>query len=262
MIKRAPRPESDFQLLRNEVARDTRLSYRASGVLADILSRPDNWETSAERLAAARPDKEGRDAIRKALSELEAAGYVKRERVRDAKGHWRTVLTVFDTPQRDICAGRADDGFSVVGKPVVGSPGLTKKTEKNNLEEDGQDSPNARSARVGDLEEDRQAGEWLINKPHRSQVDDENWRDRDRELFVSVIGPYIRSDGSRWSWNGKAGVARTIAFYKSFRKDPDLRKRIRWPGRFVEAIRDQRGEEGLDDWLLDQGLTRVYDLVR
>lgn len=96
MIVRSPRPATHFTILANSMLRDASLSYRARGVLARILSMPDNWATSAEELAATGP--EGRDAIRKALRELEARGYIRRHRVRDNRGRIRIVTTVYDTP--------------------------------------------------------------------------------------------------------------------------------------------------------------------
>jgi hypothetical protein len=51
MIVRTPRIERDFTVLPNRALRDPYLSYRARGVLAYVLSMPDNWRTSAETLA-------------------------------------------------------------------------------------------------------------------------------------------------------------------------------------------------------------------
>lgn len=64
---------------------DDDLSFRALGVLAYLLSRPPGWETDSKRLAAGKR-REGRDAIRSALKELEAAGYLHRVKVRRPAG--------------------------------------------------------------------------------------------------------------------------------------------------------------------------------
>lgn len=101
-IIRAPRLQANFTILGNEVIQDSRLSYRASGVLHDILSRPDNWQTNAESLARARKQ-EGRQAIRTALKELQAAGYLVHTRVRDPEtGQIRTISYIYDRPQATV----------------------------------------------------------------------------------------------------------------------------------------------------------------
>ena len=96
-IIRSPRLESNFSIMSNAVIRDSRLSYRARGVLLEILSRPDNWRVSGDSLA--RSGKEGRDAILTALKELRDCGYIRTETKRLENGRFETNNYVYDTPQ-------------------------------------------------------------------------------------------------------------------------------------------------------------------
>lgn len=256
MIRRAPRPDHGFLLLRNDVARDSRLSYRARGILMDILSRPDNWTASAEALARACPGGEGVKAIRTALRELEAAGYLKRERIRIDGGRFAWKQSVYDLPQGDISAGgtvspKPPDGFPPDGnRPSKEEP--TRTTE----EEDGTDKDcptSGRSAPSGGAHT-----EILTN------VDDEgppepdiaaegpqfnDWRSEDRASFLTVVGDALVSDGSKWKPQGRY---ESIVFYNAFRKS--RAKRLRWPGRFVNELYARGAETAVEDWLMDQGL--------
>lgn len=94
-IIRAPRPEIGYSIIRNETIRDQALSFRARGLLAYLLSMPDNWRTSTDRLQGWAT--EGRDAIRSAIRELERAGYMKLDKTQDDRGRWSSVWTVYDT---------------------------------------------------------------------------------------------------------------------------------------------------------------------
>ncbi|MDR3081494.1 MAG: hypothetical protein LBV60_11310, partial [Streptomyces sp.] len=89
---RRSRPEADFTIIPNAVLRDDRLSYCARGVLAELLSRPNGWETNADALSdRARRHRgdvvgEGRRGLRAAFKELEAAGYMVRRKEQGEKG--------------------------------------------------------------------------------------------------------------------------------------------------------------------------------
>lgn len=80
---------------------DQRISFRALGVLAHLLKLPDGWETDSTELAKGIA-REGRDAIRTALDELEQIGYIARRKLQDpATGRWSTVMTLRDMPTPD-----------------------------------------------------------------------------------------------------------------------------------------------------------------
>jgi len=78
-------------------ATDTRLSMRARGVMAFLLTRGPGESSSAETLALHTPEGEGRDALRTALKELALLGYMKRRRVPGLAGGFRVETSLHDT---------------------------------------------------------------------------------------------------------------------------------------------------------------------
>lgn len=116
----------DFTQIPNAWVRDARLSHRARGVLAVLMSHRDGWQTSTEQLVE--NGTEGRDAIRKAIGELENAGYLKRVKLRNETGHFAGAAYITQCPP--------DDGFPGDGYPGDGFPApwesATKKTNSKN----------------------------------------------------------------------------------------------------------------------------------
>lgn len=75
---------SNYTVMSNEHLRNPDLSLKAKGLLSQMLSLPEDWDYSLEGLS--RINKEGIDAIRTAIRELERFGYLERHRVRDELG--------------------------------------------------------------------------------------------------------------------------------------------------------------------------------
>lgn len=84
--------------------RDERLSFAARGLLCELLTRPNGWETTADELSQQAREargavaNEGRRAIRAAFAELESLGYMVRRTARHTNGRFVTTLEVYDTP--------------------------------------------------------------------------------------------------------------------------------------------------------------------
>lgn len=102
---------------------DSSLSFRARGVHAWLLEKPDDWTVRAESIAA--HGSEGRDAIRSALRELEAAGYIERRKFRSDAGTWATECTVWEHPDQSGKPAPVDQQrLTSAGEsgPVVNAP--------------------------------------------------------------------------------------------------------------------------------------------
>lgn len=79
---------------------DPRLSWKATGLLTYLISRPDGWTLNLSDLRNRKVD--GRDAVRSGLAELEAVGYLRIERIREDDGRFTGWLwTVSEAPMQD-----------------------------------------------------------------------------------------------------------------------------------------------------------------
>lgn len=131
-IVRGPRTSTHDQMPRAAL-RDERLSFRARGILARLLTNADGFTMTAADLA--RGGKEGREAILTALKELREAGYLRTERRQTPDGRWTTSTTVFET---------AEVGYPDFGFPNAGSP--DRKSRKTPIEKKKQQEAEERAA--------------------------------------------------------------------------------------------------------------------
>lgn len=146
------RPRRDYTVLRNAALRDTKLSLKAKGCLALMLTFPDDWAYHLGHLETLSRD--GRDALRAAIRELENAGYIERHQTRGPGGRLAEAEYRVSDDVRVAVDGKAVDGnavhgpseqastvdgFSVAGKTVAGETvagkPATTKTEGTKTED-------------------------------------------------------------------------------------------------------------------------------
>lgn len=99
MVLRVQRRLDPYQRIPNDVLRDKRISWDALGILCNLLSHDaDRWIVRIQDLRRPFPGN-GHAAVRRAMKELEQAGYLRRHVERRPNGQVRTVTTVYDEPQ-------------------------------------------------------------------------------------------------------------------------------------------------------------------
>jgi len=147
------RPTRDYTVVRNAALRNPALSLKAKGALAMMLTFPDDWEYHLTHLEALSRD--GRDALRAAIRELEDAGYITRRQTRKPDGTLgdseynvtddvrtadgkpvhgaKRVQNGASTVDGLSVAGQTVAGLSVAGKPAATKTDYTKTeiTKKN-----------------------------------------------------------------------------------------------------------------------------------
>ena len=247
MIVRAPRKQRDFTILSNAVCQDSRLSPRALGVLVRILSRPDDWRTTSDLLAA--DFGVGRDSIRSAMNELREAGYMQLHKVQNESGHWSTFWTVHEEPDEAIednvaqpkteypAPEKPASGDPVTGDPTAGESGplsknyLTKDYLQRTNTKRGDDSaaPSAKPA---------------APKVEYSDEFENAWAAYPKRPGASKKAAYK-------AWNARlkaghtvdtmtAGIARYAVFVKAMKTEPSY---IKQPETFLGP-----NEHFLGDW--------------
>lgn len=116
----------NFTVLRNAVMRDESLSWKATGLLCYLLSLPSNWKLRLSHLATEKKD--GRDSTRAGLAELEKAGYLHIEIIRNSGKYAETVWHVTDTPALAPVAAEAEVVSPCSENPNTVKPNTVKPT--------------------------------------------------------------------------------------------------------------------------------------
>lgn len=110
IIRVAKNKDNPYVMMNKTGLNDPRLSFKAKGILAYLLSKPDDWKVMVSELINSSTD--GKTAVYSGLKELEENGYLKRIRVyrmdkekgKKVIDHWETV--VYETPIE--CKGSPD----------------------------------------------------------------------------------------------------------------------------------------------------------
>ena len=138
---------NQFSVISNAVLQDERLSYSAIGIAARLLSLPDSWHIREDYLVDHSPS--GRGDVRRAMSELQAYGYLHRRRYQTRPGGpMRHDVALYEQPHACNCDNPAcrnwhaaptceapTAGFPTVGIPTVGEPAVIDSTYDQKLKE-------------------------------------------------------------------------------------------------------------------------------
>lgn len=101
----------NFTTISNEILRDKRISLKARGLMLTVMGLPDTWDFSLSGIKTIL--KEGSDAIRTALAELEEYGYCTRTEIRRDDGTFVGVDYEFcETPTE----------YPITNQPILENP--------------------------------------------------------------------------------------------------------------------------------------------
>ena len=133
----------NYTIMSNHHLKNKVLSLKAKGLLSVMLSLPDEWNYTLVGLAYI--SKEGIDAIREGIRELEAAGYILRSRSRNEKGQLTGAeYVVYEHPQsvsETITQANDNSQNPMSEKPLYPPVSPNPTLEKPTLDFPTQESP-------------------------------------------------------------------------------------------------------------------------
>ena len=124
----------DYTVMSNHHLRNKELSLKSKGLLSIMLSLPEDWNYTTRGLS--KICKEGTDSIGSALKELEQAGYIVRNRLRDSKGKITDVeYFIYETPHNRGAdtpdKSPPDTANPDTENPDMDNPGLENRPQLN-----------------------------------------------------------------------------------------------------------------------------------
>ena len=153
----------NFTQISNSALRKKELSLKARGLLAYMLSFSDEWDFSVSHIV--RESGEREKSVRAALSELEAAGYVRHSPIRSEEGKFVTVrYDVFETPdlRAETVSGTSAETENTEQTEKHEQPKSPEKTEDTETEansENGETPENAANSENGETPENAEIPE-------------------------------------------------------------------------------------------------------
>lgn len=198
---------ANYTTMSNYHLRDERLSLRAIGLMSKMLSLPEDWDYTVKGLAAI--VKEGRDAVRKALMELEAAGYLVREQGRSAGGNFAANdYTLFEAPQKSPLTEKPSTVLPSTDLPSSDSPLTENPTQLNNLYNQKTKEQKHAPAAAAKWEPDMFERFWKAYPCHKDKVSARREWDKlkpDRELMQVMSAALARAKTSD-TWQRGIGI--------------------------------------------------------
>lgn len=198
---------ANYTTMSNYHLRDERLSLRAIGLMSKMLSLPEDWDYTVKGLAAI--VKEGRDAVRKALMELEAAGYLVREQGRSAGGNFAANdYTLYEEPQASPLTEKPSTVKPTTVKPSADLPSSVNPPQLNNLNNKETKEPRHAPAAAAKWEPDMFERFWKAYPCHKDKVSARREWDKlkpDRELMQVMSAALARAKTSD-TWQRGIGI--------------------------------------------------------
>lgn len=154
--------DREFTVLPNATIRDPELSFRATGLLAYMVSLPNG--AKVDSLSLSQRKKEGRDAVRTAFTELVRQGYARRYTEQEKlTGQWRTVIEISDVADPGTCSqssGSRPSGSPGLGSRPSGPQALSKRKKPDERTRENVSSPKGDASVSGSDQDENFCAFW------------------------------------------------------------------------------------------------------
>lgn len=197
-VIRVQKRPNNFVMMDKSFLEDERLSYKAKGILAYLLGKPDNWKVIVGNLVNYSTD--GKASVYAGLKELNQFGYYEKIPIRDDKGHFvRWESTVYECPDPLT-------DFQEMGNPKMDYPDMGNRERNNNYitkdldinnnhvkscQEDGRKDV---ETCLSEIKENIRYADLLITRPDDTKLIDE---------FINIILDALMSDSKTVRLNGE-----------------------------------------------------------
>ena len=182
-----------YTVMSNHHLRNKELSLKAKGLLSQMLSLPEDWDYTTKGLA--RICRDGVDSICATVRELEDAGYIIRERVRNANGRLGSIeYTILEQPRPpEPKPGKPERENPVQVKPVLDSPVLGKPEQEKPAQLNTKGSSNQISNTDSSSTEGSNPIQSSPQTPAETKRTGRDWM-RERESYRELILENIEYD--------------------------------------------------------------------
>ncbi len=231
MITRTPIRDR-FVVISKVPLEDARLSWKARGIHAYLMSKPDNWNVIVGHLVSQSP-KEGRDAVRGALMELEKAGYIRRTKTKSEQGQYDGVDTeVFEEPI--VLPDKTGDGSTGYGLPGAGESPTNEELELQKKENELSSLTSGETQKIFSsqvLELTKQLHDWIVMNGYKPfTLGPKQWADMDKLLRIDKRDPQEVSAVIEWCQRDAFWNVNIRSTFKLRQKYDQLLGRMRQEG--------------------------------
>ncbi|HDR6828575.1 TPA: DnaD domain protein [Bacillus thuringiensis] len=125
--------DKNYTTINNTGLKDTRLSWKAKGILAYILTLPDDWIFYMEEVT--KHSKDGIASLKAGMKELKECGYVKRFPIKGENGKiskWETIIYEVPQVEKPLVENQLVEKPPVENLPVENQPLLSTKELSTN----------------------------------------------------------------------------------------------------------------------------------